>query len=33
MSPAAATRAAFPQEVLKVFRELYPLLKFTSIPD
>jgi len=33
MSPAAATRAAFPQEVVKVFRELYPLLKFTSIPD
>jgi uncharacterized protein (TIGR02453 family) len=32
MSPAAATRAAFPGEVLKVFRTLYPLLKFTSIP-
>jgi uncharacterized protein (TIGR02453 family) len=33
MSPTAATRPAFPQEALKVFRELYPLLKFTSIPD
>lgn len=32
MSPAAATRADFPKEVLKVFHELYPLLKFTSIP-
>jgi uncharacterized protein (TIGR02453 family) len=33
MSPTAATRAAFPGEVLKVFRTLYPLLKFTSIPS
>ena len=32
MSPSTATRAAFPGEVLKVFRALYPLLKFTSIP-
>jgi hypothetical protein len=32
MSPAVATRGAFPGEVLKVFRTLYPLLKFTSIP-
>jgi uncharacterized protein (TIGR02453 family) len=32
MAPAAATRAAFPQQVLSVFRDLYPLLKFTSIP-
>lgn len=32
MTPAAATRAAFCREVTKTFRELYPLLKFTSIP-
>jgi len=33
MSPAAATRPTFPGEVLKVFRDTYPLLKFTSIPS
>ena len=33
MSPAAATRASFPAEALKVFRTLYPLLKFTSLPE
>jgi uncharacterized protein (TIGR02453 family) len=32
LTPAAATRPAFPQEVLRIFRELYPLLKFTSLP-
>jgi uncharacterized protein (TIGR02453 family) len=32
LKPAAATHAGFPQEVVKVFRDLYPLLKFTSIP-
>jgi len=32
MKPAAATRAAFPVELFKVFRDVYPLLKFTSIP-
>jgi uncharacterized protein (TIGR02453 family) len=32
MRPAAATRGDFCKEVLTVFRELYPLLKFTSIP-
>lgn len=32
MSPTAARRAAFPKDVLKVFRDIYPLLKFTSIP-
>jgi uncharacterized protein (TIGR02453 family) len=31
MTPAAATRPGFSKEVLKVFRDLYPLLKFTSI--
>lgn len=31
--PAAALRANFPRKAAKVFRELYPLLSFTSIPD
>jgi hypothetical protein len=30
---AAATRASFPREAIKVFRDLYPLLSFTSLPD
>lgn len=33
MKPAEATRATFPREVAKVFRELFPLLKFTSLSD
>jgi len=33
MKPSVATRATFPQEVAKIFRELYPLLKFTSLVD
>jgi uncharacterized protein (DUF2461 family) len=33
MKPAAATGAAFHGEIIKTFRELYPLLKFTCIPD
>ena len=32
-APAAATRASFPHEAAKVFRDLYPLLRFTSLPD
>jgi uncharacterized protein (TIGR02453 family) len=32
-APAAATRASFPREAAKVFRDLYPLLRFTSLPD
>ncbi|MGB7847698.1 MAG: DUF2461 family protein [Candidatus Acidiferrum sp.] len=32
MKPAAAMRAAFRGELTRIFRELYPLLKFTSIP-
>jgi uncharacterized protein (TIGR02453 family) len=32
MKPAAALRPAFRRELLKVFRDVYPLLKFTSIP-
>jgi len=31
MKPAAATRAAFRRELIRVFRDVYPLLKFTSI--
>jgi uncharacterized protein (TIGR02453 family) len=32
-STSAATRAAFPGDVSKIFRDLYPLLSFTSLPD
>ena len=31
--PAAASRASFPREAAKVFRDLYPLLRFTSLPE
>ena len=33
MSPAAATRGAFAADVGRVFRDVYPLLKFTCLPD
>jgi uncharacterized protein (DUF2461 family) len=33
LGPAAATRASFARDVVKVFRDLYPLLRFTSLPD
>jgi len=33
LTPAAATRASFPRGVAKIFRELYPLLRFTSLGD
>jgi uncharacterized protein (TIGR02453 family) len=32
MKPAAAARAAFRSELVRIFRDVYPLLKFTSIP-
>ena len=32
MPPAAAIKPAFPKELLRIFREVYPLLKFTSVP-
>ena len=32
MKPAAAMRAGFRGELARVFRDVYPLLKFTSIP-
>jgi len=31
MRPAAASQAAFPKELEKTFRELYPLVQFTSL--
>ena len=30
-APSAATRASFPREAAKVFRDLFPLLSFTSL--
>ncbi len=30
---AAATRGSFSSDLVKVFRDLYPLLRFTSLPD
>lgn len=33
MSPAAATRASFSRDLTKVFRDVYPLLRYTSLPD
>ena len=33
LSPTAARRATFPRDLSKIFREVYPLLAFTSSPD
>jgi uncharacterized protein (DUF2461 family) len=33
LTTAAATRASFPRDLAKIFRELYPLLRFTSLGD
>jgi uncharacterized protein (TIGR02453 family) len=33
LKSADATRATFPREIAKVFRDLYPLLRFTSLGD
>jgi uncharacterized protein (TIGR02453 family) len=33
LTPAAATRASYPRDLAKIFRELYPLLRFTSLGD
>jgi len=30
---SAATRASFPRDIGKLFRDLFPLCKFTSLPD
>jgi len=32
MQPSAATQQSFPKELARIFREVYPLLKFTSLP-
>ena len=32
LTPAAAMRASFPRDLEKVFRDLYPLLRYTSLP-
>lgn len=32
-APAAATRASFPGDLAKIFRDVYPLLRFTSLSD
>jgi len=33
MTPAAACRSAFPAEIERVFREVFPLYRFTAMPD
>ena len=33
LKPSVAIKAGFPLELTKIFREVYPLLKFTSVPD
>jgi hypothetical protein len=33
LSPAATMRGSFSKEVMGIFREVYPLLKFTSLQD
>ena len=33
LKPADATRATFPREIARIFGEVYPLLKFTSLQD
>ncbi|MFI5093728.1 MAG: DUF2461 family protein [Candidatus Acidiferrum sp.] len=33
LKPAAATRASFPRDLAKIFRDLYPLVRFTSLDD
>jgi uncharacterized protein (TIGR02453 family) len=32
MKPSAALEASFPKELLKIYKDLYPILEFTSIP-
>ena len=32
-APVTATRASFPRQAARVFRELYPLVRFTSLED
>lgn len=32
LAPSAATKGSFPRDVVKIFRDLYPLLRYTSLP-
>jgi len=32
-TPSVATHASFPRELAKIFHDLYPLVRFTSLPD
>ena len=32
-APATATRASYPREIAKAFRDVFPLLRFTSLPN
>jgi hypothetical protein len=33
LGTAAATRASFPSDLTRIFRDLHPLLRFTSLQD
>jgi len=33
LAPAAATRSGFEREIARIFRDVYPLYRFTSSPD
>jgi uncharacterized protein (TIGR02453 family) len=33
ISPSAATRASFPNDLAKIFRGVFPLLRFVSLPE
>jgi uncharacterized protein (TIGR02453 family) len=33
LSPATATRASFSRDIEKIFRDVFPILRFTSLPD
>lgn len=33
LSPAAVTRTSYPADLAKIFRDVYPILRFVSIPD
>ena len=33
LSPAAATHPSFPGEIAKILRDLYALLRYTSLPN
>jgi uncharacterized protein (TIGR02453 family) len=33
LTPAAVMRPSYPQDLAKIFRQLYPLLRFTSLSD